>query len=409
MVLVGKVNKDIVLRLNRHGQPAVGLCGDDGLLFRVARQAGAGRRGHRLRRARSSASTSTCSTTSPQDYIPVIASVGADRDGQLLQRQRRRGRGRRRARARRLQGDLPHRRRRAGCATRPTRQRRSREAGADEVEAALDGDRRRHAPEARRPASTRSTAASRSRTSSTGACRTRCCSSCSPTPGIGTKIRPRHEPRRAAGARARRTSIATYARYPVEFVRGEGARLWDAEGNEYLDFLAGISVVAASATATRRVVAAVREQAGRLMHVGNLFYTEPAMRLAAAAGRVARSAARCSSATRAPRPTRRRSSSRARRSRGGDDRRRSHGGFHGRTYGALSATPQESKQAPFAPLVPGLRRGRADRRGARARRSTSDTAAVLLEPIQGESGRLRRSPTSCCARRARPATRTARR
>ena len=51
MVLVGKVNKDIVLRLNRHGQPAVGLCGDDGLLFRVARQAGAGRRGHRLRRA----------------------------------------------------------------------------------------------------------------------------------------------------------------------------------------------------------------------------------------------------------------------------------------------------------------------------------------------------------------------
>ena len=81
MVLVGKVNKDIVLRLNRHGQPAVGLCGDDGQLFRVARQAGPGRRGHRLRRARSSASTSTCSTTSPQDYIPVIASVGADREG----------------------------------------------------------------------------------------------------------------------------------------------------------------------------------------------------------------------------------------------------------------------------------------------------------------------------------------
>ena len=51
MVLVGKVNKDIVLRLNRHGQPAVGLCGDDGLLFRVATPDGAGRRGHRLRRA----------------------------------------------------------------------------------------------------------------------------------------------------------------------------------------------------------------------------------------------------------------------------------------------------------------------------------------------------------------------
>ena len=58
MVLVGKVNKEIVLRLNRHGQPAVGLCGDDGSLFRVARRTAPGRRGHRLRRAASSASTS---------------------------------------------------------------------------------------------------------------------------------------------------------------------------------------------------------------------------------------------------------------------------------------------------------------------------------------------------------------
>ena len=65
MVLVGKVNKEIVLRINRHGQPAVGLCGDDGSLFRVSRRAAPGRRGHRLRRARSSASTPTCSSTSP--------------------------------------------------------------------------------------------------------------------------------------------------------------------------------------------------------------------------------------------------------------------------------------------------------------------------------------------------------
>ena len=66
MVLVGKVNKDIVLRLNRHGQPAVGLCGDDGLLFRVARQAGAGRRPTSASSGASSASTSTSSTTSPR-------------------------------------------------------------------------------------------------------------------------------------------------------------------------------------------------------------------------------------------------------------------------------------------------------------------------------------------------------
>ena len=64
MVLVGKVNKDIVLRLNRHGQPAVGLCGDDGLLFRVAKQDVRGRRRTSASSGASSASTSTCSTTS---------------------------------------------------------------------------------------------------------------------------------------------------------------------------------------------------------------------------------------------------------------------------------------------------------------------------------------------------------
>ena len=64
MVLIGKLNKDIVLRLNRHGQPAVGLCGDDGSLFQVAKRACRRRRRRRarprVRRARSSASTSTC-------------------------------------------------------------------------------------------------------------------------------------------------------------------------------------------------------------------------------------------------------------------------------------------------------------------------------------------------------------
>ena len=65
MVLLGKVNKDIVLRLNRHGQPAVGLSGEDGALFEIAPASPSAERG-RLRRARSSGSTSTCSTTSPR-------------------------------------------------------------------------------------------------------------------------------------------------------------------------------------------------------------------------------------------------------------------------------------------------------------------------------------------------------
>ena len=80
MVLVGKVNKDIVLRLDRHGQPAVGLCGDDGLLFRAARQAAPSGQDigfvGRIERVDVNVLKHVA-----QDYIPVVASVGADRDG----------------------------------------------------------------------------------------------------------------------------------------------------------------------------------------------------------------------------------------------------------------------------------------------------------------------------------------
>ena len=76
-----------------------------------------------------------------------------------------------------------------------------------------------------------------------------------------------------------RAVLGTYARNPVEFVRGEGTRLWDDEGREYLDFLAGISVVQIG-HCHPALVSAVTGQASRLMHVGNLFYTEPSMRLA---------------------------------------------------------------------------------------------------------------------------------
>jgi acetylornithine/N-succinyldiaminopimelate aminotransferase len=73
--------------------------------------------------------------------------------------------------------------------------------------------------------------------------------------------------------------IDNYARYPVEFVRGAGARLWDADGQEYLDFLAGISVCN-TGHCHPRVVAAVQEQAERLMHVSNLFFNAPMVALA---------------------------------------------------------------------------------------------------------------------------------
>ncbi len=177
--------------------------------------------------------------------------------------------------------------------------------------------------------------------------------------------------------------MPTYARNPVEFVRGEGTRLWDDDGNEYLDFLTGISV-AQLGHAHPGVVEAVREQAGRLMHVGNLFYTEPGIRLAkrladaSLGGRVFL----CNSGAEAVECALKL----ARKRRRGGGFVVAEGGFHGRTMGALSATPQEAKQAPFAPLVPGFTVVPRDDAGALRAAVTEHTAAVLLEPSQGESG-----------------------
>jgi acetylornithine/N-succinyldiaminopimelate aminotransferase len=177
-------------------------------------------------------------------------------------------------------------------------------------------------------------------------------------------------------------AIATYARSPVEFVRGAGCRLWDSDGIEYLDFLAGISVLNVG-HCHPRVVEAVRDQVGRLTHATNLYYTAPGLRLSerlstlSLGGKVflTNSGAEANEAA----------LKLARRARPGGSIVVLEGAFHGRTYGALSATPQESKQAPFAPLVPGFRVV-AKQPDALVAAVDEDTAAVLLEPIQGETG-----------------------
>jgi acetylornithine/N-succinyldiaminopimelate aminotransferase len=182
----------------------------------------------------------------------------------------------------------------------------------------------------------------------------------------------------------REAVMATYVRYPVEFVRGEGTRLWDDEGNEYLDFLTGISVTSLG-HCDPRVVEAVREQAGRLMLVSNFFYTEPAMRLckrlsdSSLGGRVFL----CNSGAEAIECA----IKLARRRRPGGDFVVLERAFHGRTMGALSATMQEEKQAPFAPLVPGFTAVPREGPPLPLVEAVSDhTAAVIIEPIQGEGG-----------------------
>jgi predicted acetylornithine/succinylornithine family transaminase len=180
----------------------------------------------------------------------------------------------------------------------------------------------------------------------------------------------------------RRYAIPTYVRNPVQFVRGQGVRLWDEDGREYLDFLAGISVLNVG-HCHPRVVEAIQAQAQRLTHTTNLYYTEPALRLSAALSRsslggkvfLTNSGAEAVEAA----------LKLARRARPGGNIVVVDGAFHGRTYGALSATPQESKQAPFAPLVPGFVVVPKDS-AALWEAVDGQTAAILLEPIQGESG-----------------------
>ncbi len=200
-------------------------------------------------------------------------------------------------------------------------------------------------------------------------------------------------------------AIGTYVRNPVQFVRGEGVRLWDADGHEYLDFLAGISVLNVG-HCHPRVVAAVRDQVGRLTHATNLYYTEPALRLSADLARssLGGKVFLCNSGAEANEAA----IKLARRARPRGNIVVLEEAFHGRTYGALSATPQESKQAPFAPLVPGFVVVRQGPRRRWPRPWTGKRRRYCSSPFK-----VRRASTSfsrsCSTPRGRPATARARR
>jgi acetylornithine/N-succinyldiaminopimelate aminotransferase len=182
--------------------------------------------------------------------------------------------------------------------------------------------------------------------------------------------------------------MQTYARMPVEFVRGEGARLWDSGGREYLDFLAGISV-ASVGHCHPAVVDAVREQVATLTHTSNLYLTEGGVRLAqrlcesSLGGR----AFLCNSGTEANECAIKLVRKHAHR-RGIADPEIVvlEGAFHGRTMGSLSATPGLSANESFAPYLPGFRAVARDDPGALREAVGERTAAVMLEPIQGETG-----------------------
>jgi predicted acetylornithine/succinylornithine family transaminase len=182
--------------------------------------------------------------------------------------------------------------------------------------------------------------------------------------------------------------MPTYAKAPVEFVRGKGCRLWDADGREYLDFFAGLSVHNAG-NCHPAIVEAIGDQAGRLGGVSNLFYTEPAMRLAA---RIAESSLGgkvflANSGTEANecaiKVVRKHAHARGI---AAPEIVVLESGFHGRTLASLAATVKLAREDLFGPLPAGFVAVPRDDPEALRKAVGEATAAVLVEPIQGEAG-----------------------
>jgi len=183
--------------------------------------------------------------------------------------------------------------------------------------------------------------------------------------------------------------MGNYTRHPVVFVRGEGTRLFDADGREYLDFLGGIAV-ALLGHAHPGVSQAVSLQAKNLVHVSNLFHVPVQAEL----GRLVSQSTTggkvffCNSGTEANEAA----IKLARKWSADQGRERAHeivvaeGSFHGRTYGGLSATAQPKFHKGFEPLLPGFRTVPFGDAAALDAALTDGTCAFLIEPIQGESG-----------------------
>ncbi len=182
--------------------------------------------------------------------------------------------------------------------------------------------------------------------------------------------------------------MPTFARYPVAFVKGEGCRLWDNAGQEYLDFLSGIGVCNVG-HCHPRLVKAVQEQAKELIHVSNLFYTLPQLELAQMLAQnsiegkcfFVNSGAEANEG--ALKLVRKYFWAK------GEERFETitaYGSFHGRTFETMAATGQQKKKKGFEPLPPGFKHIPFNDIAALKKAISSQTAAVLLEPIQGEGG-----------------------
>ena len=183
--------------------------------------------------------------------------------------------------------------------------------------------------------------------------------------------------------------MKTYGRYPLVPVRGEGCRLWDADGKEYLDFLAGVAVNNLG-HCHPKVVAALRKQAGELIHCSNYYHIPNQIELAEllCVHSFADKAFFCNSGAEANEAAIKLARKYSREKFGADRYEiiTALASFHGRTMATVSATGQEKIQKFFDPLLHGFRHVPFNDAAALTQAITSNTCAVMLEPIQGEGG-----------------------
>jgi acetylornithine/N-succinyldiaminopimelate aminotransferase len=181
--------------------------------------------------------------------------------------------------------------------------------------------------------------------------------------------------------------IGNYTRYPVSLVRGEGSYVWDAEGNRYIDFFPGWGCNLIG-HCPPRVVEAVREQVGKLIHVPNTWHMEAQGQLAEALSKRTEFGGKCffcNSGTEANE-----AAIKLARLNGAADKRYKIitflNSFHGRTMGALSATGQPKYHAGVEPLLAGFRYAPFGDLNAVSQLIDHETVAIMVEPIQGEGG-----------------------
>lgn len=186
--------------------------------------------------------------------------------------------------------------------------------------------------------------------------------------------------------------LGNYGLPPITFTRGRGVRVWDDADNEYIDFCSGIAVLTLGHSHPR-LVSAIQSQAESLIHVSNLYRNEKQAQLAAKLNELAGGGGKvffCNSGAEANEALIKLSRLYGK-SKSGEEGKQfkvivADKAFHGRTFGGMSATPQEKIQGGFRPLVPGFETAPLNDLQAFADKVDETTSAIFVETIQGEGG-----------------------